>query len=804
MNVLFNNHRAISFILIAFLVLGGLYSVTTPLFEAGDEVWHYPYVQFVAQGNGLPVQDPARRQLWEQEGGQPPLYYILSAATTFWIDTSDLQARLWRNPFAKIGIPLAYGNKNLIVHTRAESFPWQGSTLAVHLIRFLSLFFSAGTILFTYLTAKLILVSLHPVTSSLRHPVAPSLPLFAAALVALNPMFLFISASVNNDSLAALLATAALWQTVRIASDRATNRRLLALGIMIGLAALTKVSTLALFGLAGSAIFYCVWREKNVRLLIRGGVLVAIPAVLIAGWWYLRNFQLYGDPLAFNVWLQIAGGRAPQTLFGLLDEFQGFRISFWGNFGGVNIIAPEWVYTILDLFSLLAVVGLIAAWLRRELPVLVWIPFLWLALVFAALVRWTLLTYASQGRLIFPAIAAIAILMVFGLDALGTLMRQAFDRVIQVSGFRFQVPTFNLQPSTFNLESLTCRLQSPILNLESLFVLFLLAFALTAPFLIIAPEYAQPVRLTSASVVPNPVHIKFDVDGAQPELVGYDIVRQVAIGGELSITLYWRTNTPISEDLYAYIHLYDAAGNLIGQWDALPGNGLYPTRVWLPGEIIVDNYRVPLTGAVEMPPVGRVEAGLARVGSTRPLAARDPTGREITPNLGRFKIAGVSSPHESVPARFTTDDAFDILELKFIGQHGVTEFEISPPRENAVVTLLRAGDNIRVEYTLRARRASMDDYTVFAHLVDGTGRTIAQYDAPPFQGKYPSSLWDRGEVVHDQFTFTVPTNTAPGSYLLEFGIYRSADLARLPINGNDYGAIRSAGDHLLLAPIEIK
>lgn len=797
MTVILKTHRGISFILFAFLILGAIYSVTTPLFEAGDEIWHYPYVQFVAQGNGLPVQDPARRQLWEQEGGQPPLYYLLSAAATFWADTSDLPARLWRNPFAKIGIPLAYGNKNLIVHTRAESFPWQGATLAVHLIRFLSLLFSAGTVLFTYLTAKLILTWRHPVPVPPLHRLTTSLPLFAAALVAFNPMFLFISASVNNDSLAALLATVALWQTVRIAAYGATSPRVLALGIVIGLAALTKVSTLALFGLAGSIIVYCAWREKNVRTLLRDGVLVLIPAVVVAGWWYLRNFQLYGDPLALNVWLQIAGGRDPQTLLGLLDEFQGFRISFWGNFGGVNIIAPEWVYTILDLFSLLAVAGIIAAWLRREIPPLLWIPLLWLAIVFAALVRWTLLTYASQGRLIFPAIAAVAILITYGLAEVSKSIRQALNSTLQVSGSRFQPSTFNLQPSISNLDS-------PIFNLQSFLVLFLLAFALAAPFLIIAPVYAQPVRLSADSAVPNPVHIKFNVDRAQPELVGYSVARQVRIGGELPITLYWRTDAQIPQDLYAYIHVYDVGGKLIGQWDALPGNGLYPPRVWQPNEIIVDTYRVPVTGAVQLPPVGRIEAGLAQIGSTRPLVAHDPTGQEITPNLGRFKIAGVNSPGEAVLARFTANDAFDLLKLKFIGQRAVTQFEISPPRENATVTALRAGDTIRVEYTLRARRANLDDHTFFAHLVDGTGRTIAQYDAPPFQGTYPTSLWDNGEVVSDAFSFAVPSNTAAGMYSLEFGIYSSADLARLPINGNDYGSIRSAGDHLILTPIEIE
>ena len=73
------SHRALVFLLFAFVALAVTYSIVTPIFEAGDEVWHYPFVQHLATGHGLPVQDPNIKTLWEQEGGQPPLYYVLSA-----------------------------------------------------------------------------------------------------------------------------------------------------------------------------------------------------------------------------------------------------------------------------------------------------------------------------------------------------------------------------------------------------------------------------------------------------------------------------------------------------------------------------------------------------------------------------------------------------------------------------------------------------------------------------------------------------------------------------------------------------
>jgi len=737
--------RAIYFLLALFGALGALYSVTTPLFEAGDELWHYPYVQWLARGNGLPVQQPAQKQLWEQEGGQPPLYYALAAATTFWIDASDLPERLWRNPYAKIGVPLAFGNKNLIVHTSAENFPWRNTALAVHLIRLLSVLFSAGTVFLTYKLAREIFSSLSR---------AHALALIAASVVAFNPMFLFISASVNNDSLAALLATGALLLITQLVTRGATNARLLATGIVCGLALLTKVSNLAVSGVAGSVILYLAWRARDWKGLARGGILIGIPVALIAGWWFARNFILYGDPLAFNVWLEIAGGRAPQTLFGLLDEFQGFRISFWGNFGGVNVIAPDWVYTVLDLFSLLAVIGLIWSAARRALPALWWIPALQTTIVFAALIRWTLLTYASQGRLMFPAIAAIAILLTFGLSAFAYRVRQIANRKSE-----------NKNP------------QSAML-LPTLLSFFLALCALAAPWLLIAPVYAQPARLTNDADVPNPVHIFFDADAAQPELVGYAAPRFLQ-GNELPLTLYWRTDKPIADDLAMYVHVYDTQGNLLGQWDAFPGNGLAPTRLWQPNEILADAYRIPVKNPPTYPPVGRIEVGLTRQDAMRPLAARDPQGNEITPSLTQFKFS--QSADAPGAARATFGEQFDLLDATLRVQRAGQEIIVN--ENNALAFALQPGDVLNVNVALRAREIPDSDYVLFLHLTDAQDNLIVQRDAQPRDNLYPTHLWNAREIVSDTLTVTVPQNLAQGNYALEFGMYRADDLTRLPIRG---------------------
>jgi len=800
MTRLFNalaNPRAIYVVVALFVALGALYSVTTPLFEAGDELWHYPHVQWVARGNGLPVQDPTQKQLWAQEGGQPPLYYVTSAALTFWIDTRDMQDRLWRNPYAKIGIPLAYGNKNMIVHTSAEDFPWHNTALAVHLIRLLSVLFSAGTVLLTYKIARELLRSFSP---ALSH----ALSLLAACIVAFNPMFLFISASVNNDSLAALTATGALYLIMQLTTRGATNRRLLAIGVVCGLALLSKVSNVAVIAVAGAVVLWLAWRARDWKLALRGGGLILVPVALLAGWWFARNYFLYGDPLAFNVWLQIAGGRAPQTLLGLLDEFQGFRISFWGNFGGVNVIAPDWVYATLDVFSALALIGLGIGFLipkgndkKLPLPSWLWIPALHLVIVLVALMRWTLLTYASQGRLIFPAIAAVGILMAVGLAELA----DGGWRKAEGGRWKAERGEWKAERGEWKAERGKRKAESESrfspLALSTLLALFLFGFAAAAPFWLIAPVYAQPARWANDAAVPNPVRIRFDAAGAQPELVGYDVARFVQ-GDVLPLTLYWRTDAPIAEDLAMYAHVYDVDGNSIGQWDAFPGNGLAPTRLWRPHEILVDHYRIPLTPTRAYPPIGRVEVGLARAGTTRPLVARDPSGQEITPTLARFKFSRAANP--PVPARVALGDALGLVNLELSATRGAETISFD---SNAAQTIaLKRGDVLNVALTLQARQILNADDVLFAHVVDAQGNIVAQRDAQPLDNLYPTSLWNENEQVRDTLRVEIPREVAAGNYTLEWGAYRADTLTRLPIHGANWGMWQVQGDHLA-APLEI-
>ena len=124
-------HYGIALILTAFFGLGIVYDMATPLFEKPDEIWHYPYVSYLADGQGLPVQDLAQAQLsMRQESTQPPLYYITAALATFWIEDDDWQDLMWLNPFWGYSAPgTVNDNKNRVLHTEGERFPYREQCL---------------------------------------------------------------------------------------------------------------------------------------------------------------------------------------------------------------------------------------------------------------------------------------------------------------------------------------------------------------------------------------------------------------------------------------------------------------------------------------------------------------------------------------------------------------------------------------------------------------------------------------------------------------------------------------------------
>jgi hypothetical protein len=79
------------------------------------------------------------------------------------------------------------------------------------------------------------------------------------------------------------------------------------------------------------------------------------------------------------------------------------------------------------------------------------------------------------------------------------------------------------------------------------------------------------------------------------------------------------------------------------------------------------------------------------------------------------------------------------------------------------------------------------DYTTFVHIRDQAGKTVAQVDAQPLAGDYPTSRWRVGEMVVDSILVPLPAKLPAGTYRLLVGLYRWDTLERLPVMNDTSG-----------------
>ena len=73
-------------------------------------------------------------------------------------------------------------------------------------------------------------------------PDRPSVALLAAALIAFNPQFIYLSASVNNDSALIALAGCSLYLLARLWRGDRSRRLVLVLGAVVGLAVMASLA----------------------------------------------------------------------------------------------------------------------------------------------------------------------------------------------------------------------------------------------------------------------------------------------------------------------------------------------------------------------------------------------------------------------------------------------------------------------------------------------------------------------------------------------------------------------------------
>jgi hypothetical protein len=292
-------------------------------------------------------------------------------------------------------------------------------------------------------------------------PSKPWLAVLAGLLVCFQPMFSFLSGSVNNDIGVDAGAAAVAYLLVRMLRRGITWPSMLALGLLLGALPFVKNTAYELYPLAVVGIAGALWRERaRLRTRLRAAttslLTLAVPwAVVFAAASTLSSALTPGAPSTrattgvattsgslsivlhhplsylvylWEVFLPRLPGMHPHFPSGVYPANVIFIHRAWAEFGWYDVSFPSWVYGVLwGVTGVVVALGLAALWLRRrqvrvrgiEVALLVLFPIVVVAGFEAAFYLSGQRPFISEfGRYAFPALAPLAALLVGALYGL--------------------------------------------------------------------------------------------------------------------------------------------------------------------------------------------------------------------------------------------------------------------------------------------------------------------------------------------------------------------------------------------------
>ena len=383
-------------LLVLYFVLATGYNMAVPLYEAPDEHSHVAYVDHLQRTGEIP--DIPR--IYEAAG--PPFYHAVGAAV--------MKAAGFTPPF--IGLPenpdRGVAEKNFWLHLPSENdLPYRGPVLGIHVLRGISTLFGMGTVLLVYL----IVLQLFPGRGWLAWG--------AAANTALLPMFAFVGGSVMNDTALAFFAAGAVYSILRVVKEGSA--------LWVGVAAaslalgfLTEGSMIVVAVVCALALLYSPlsWRGRGFAL----AALVAVP-LIVAGWFYVRSIVLFGDVYPAD---ELGDDGPPRALDNLVYRevfFTSLQESYWYVGGWMNVRLAGGIYQFLNVVAGMALAGLIVTLVRNRLTVLqrhglILMCALFVIAMLEVMYINTRIGLEAQGRFLFVAQPAIALLFALGINAL--------------------------------------------------------------------------------------------------------------------------------------------------------------------------------------------------------------------------------------------------------------------------------------------------------------------------------------------------------------------------------------------------
>jgi hypothetical protein len=386
-----NERRWLVIIFALYFILAVGYSLLMPIWEAPDEGAHYHLAWHIAR------KDQYASLQANYEAGQPRGFYYLGSLVIRGLNQI--------NPdFASYYFPKEY-KYNIRVPVRR--YEWSDENyrflLGVYVLRWLNILFGGLALWLNWKTFKQIAVS-----QSL-------LSLAALALAALTPQYLHIMSSVNNDALGTLAGALLFYLAIRVLRQPSIQLSLLSIGLAIVLPLTTKLTVLPV---SVAVLVIVGWQWLTGRTQKRWLLLTGLLLLLAAGIFILFFPEVIRTAVNEIEWRLFTFRKNALTWKYIKQIISQIVWTYWGKVGWLAVGLPYWI---VDLLTGLGFIG-VTLHMRRLIKRRTDDPQLdlWLAtgLIAAftvlAVFRNGLTTLGAQGRLLFPAEGALALLMVAG------------------------------------------------------------------------------------------------------------------------------------------------------------------------------------------------------------------------------------------------------------------------------------------------------------------------------------------------------------------------------------------------------
>ena len=414
-----NKNTFICIILLVSFIKGLMWLALIPLFDTPDEPVHFDYIQKIAENNKIFFNKKDKNDIYQSEEVDLTVKYSgLIKGYHSGLDKIDFAAgEIGKNEGRINALPPPLRKTNTDISAISTQYPplyyllgslpykmfYTDSIITrVFAVRIFTLLLGLLTIFMVYKIAGLIFGG------------QKYIPAFIALLVSFNPMYTFISVSVNSDNLLTLLFTVFLYCYLKIFLTKYKPADVIALTVVLLLGFFTKQQ----FALSLIILFIplCFAKEYSLKTKMIGGA-AGLFFLILAVLNLRDNFPVpvFIESLK-NVYVYFSGNFFPFF-------FADLPVSFYGDFGWLNLLIPPWssrvllILTVTCLFFYILDVYNSIVKRKSFLPLKTHLFLVLPLIIYIAGLGYIdcNVKFGLQGRYFFPVISFLYIILISGL-----------------------------------------------------------------------------------------------------------------------------------------------------------------------------------------------------------------------------------------------------------------------------------------------------------------------------------------------------------------------------------------------------